>query len=391
MTGLPLVVRNWRIDHESNGTRVSADVGDMNVWFRIPPGVAAAETGDAFLAVALIPAMALGAGLDLTALPPISSELLGRLGDIQDIWTSWNPLMHRIDVRANQRPSRAATMSGGAAFFSGGVDALFTALERRADLDQLVFINGFDFNMTADVFAVARARVARQAALLGMPLVAIETNWIDFTRRHRIARTTSYGGALAGVALLLAPERMVIASSYTYARLVPNGSHPLLDPLWSTGTTQIEHYGCQARRNEKLMAIVKHPEFLQELWVCHRDPVKNCGTCPKCLRLRLSLWLVGKDQLAFPAASGDPVAAWCRVAHHHSERSYLADFTLMAHECGRDDAVRRLNATAQRLRLRGLGHLADAALFGGAISRIRRRGSETPDLLPSGIGREPEW
>jgi hypothetical protein len=391
VTGLPLVVRNWRIDHESNGTRVSADVGDMNVWFRIPPGVAAAETGDAFLAVALIPAMALGAGLDLTALPPISSELLGRLGDIQDIWTSWNPLMHRIDVRANQRPSRAATMSGGAAFFSGGVDALFTALERRADLDQLVFINGFDFNMTADVFAVARARVARQAALLGMPLVAIETNWIDFTRRHRIARTTSYGGALAGVALLLAPERMVIASSYTYARLVPNGSHPLLDPLWSTGTTQIEHYGCQARRNEKLMAIVKHPEFLQELWVCHRDPVKNCGTCPKCLRLRLSLWLVGKDQLAFPAASGDPVAAWCRVAHHHSERSYLADFTLMAHECGRDDAVRRLNATAQRLRLRGLGHLADAALFGGAISRIRRRGSETPDLLPSGIGREPEW
>ena len=391
MTGLPLVVRNWRIDHESNGTRVSADVGDMNVWFRIPPGVAAAETGDAFLAVALIPAMALGAGLDLTALPPISSELLGRLGDIQDIWTSWNPLMHRIDVRANQRPSSAVTMSGGAAFFSGGVDALFTALERRADLDQLVFINGFDFNMTADVFAVARARVARQAALLGMPLVAIETNWIDFTRRHRIARTTSYGGALAGVALLLAPERMVIASSYTYARLVPNGSHPLLDPLWSTGTTQIEHYGCQARRNEKLMAIVKHPEFLQELWVCHRDPVKNCGTCPKCLRLRLSLWLVGKDQLAFPAASGDPVAAWCRVAHHHSERSYLADFTLMAHECGRDDAVRRLNATAQRLRLRGLGHLADAALFGGAISRIRRRGSETPDLLPSGIGREPEW
>ena len=183
----------------------------MNVWFRIPPGVAAAETGDAFLAVALIPAMALGAALDLTALPPVSSELLGRLGDIQDIWTSWNPLMQRIDVRANQRPSSAATMSGGAAFFSGGVDALFTALERRADLDQLVFINGFDFNMSAEVFANARARVARQAALLGMPLVAVETNWIDFTRRHRIARTTSYGGVLAGVALLLAPERMVIA------------------------------------------------------------------------------------------------------------------------------------------------------------------------------------
>ena len=63
----------------------------------------------------------------------------------------------------------------------------------------------------------------------------------------------------------------------------------------------------------------------------------------------------------------------------------------MAHECGRDDVVRRLNATAQRLRLRGLVHLADAAFFGGAISRLRRRGGETPDLLPSGIGREPEW
>ena len=388
---MTLVVRNWCVDHQSNGTRVSADVGDMNVWFRIPPGVAAAETGDAFLAVALIPAMALGAGLDLTALPPISSELLGRLGDIQDIWTSWNPLMHRIDVRANQRPSRAATMSGGAAFFSGGVDALFTALERRADLDRLVFINGFDFNMSADVFADARARVARQAALLGMPLIAVETNWIDFTRRHRIARSTSFGSGLASVALLLAPERMVIASSNTYARLAPAGSHPLLDPLWSTGAMQIEHHGCHARRDEKLMTILKHPEFLQDLWVCHHDPVKNCGACPKCLRLRLSLWLFGKDRLAFPGTSGDPLGAWCRVAHYRSERTFLADLIWMAQDCGRDDAVRRLNATAQRLRLRGLGHLADAALFGGAVSRFRRRAGETPDLSPRGIGPYQEW
>ena len=383
---MTLVVRNWRMDHESNGTRISADVGDMNVWFRIPPGVAAAETGDAFLAVALIPAMALGADLDLTALPPVSSELLGRLGDIQDIWTSWNPLMHRIAVRANQRASSAATMAGSAAFFSGGVDALFTALERRADLDQLVFINGFDFNMSADVFAAARARVARQTALLGMPLVAVETNWIEFTRRHRIARATSFGSALAGVALLLAPERMVIASSNTYARLAPAGSHPLLDPLWSTGATQVEHHGCHARRDEKLMAIAQHPEFLPELWVCHRDPVKNCGTCPKCLRLRLSLWLIGKDQLAFSGASGDPVGAWCRVADYRSERTFLADLIWMAQDCGRDDVVRRLNATAQRLRRRGLMHLADAAFLGGAISRLRSRAGETPDLSPRGIG-----
>jgi hypothetical protein len=388
---MALVVRDWRMDHESNGTRISADVGDMNVWFRIPPGVRAAETGDSFLAVALIPAMAVGADLDLTALPPVSSELLARLGDMQDIWTSWNPLMQRIKVRANEGTSNAPAMHGGAAFFSGGVDALFTALERRADLDQLVFINGFDFNMSADVFADARARVARQAGRLGLPLVAVETNWIDFTRRHRIARSTSCGGALAGVALLLAPERMVIASSYTYARLTPYGSHPLLDPLWSTGATQIEHYGCHARRDEKMMAIAQRPEFLPDLWVCHRDPVKNCGACPKCLRLRVSLWLFGKDQIAFPAASGDPVAAWCRVAHYSSEWSFLADLIWMAHECGRDDVVRRLKATAQRLRLRELVYMADASFLGGAISRLRRRDAETPDLLPWGVGPHPEW
>lgn len=387
---MALVVRNWRIDREADGTRLSADIGDMNVWFRLPAGIAVSEAGDSFLAVALLPAMAAGADLDLTALPPVSSVLVARLGEMQEIWTSWNPLLQRVTVRANEHSWNAPAMPGGAAFFSGGVDALFTALERRADLDRLVLINGFDFKMSAEIFATARARVARQADRVGLPLVAVETNWIDFTRRHRIARVTSYGSGLAGVALALAPERMIIASSNSYARLAPSGSHPLLDPLWSTAATRVEHHGCHARRDEKLQVIAGHPELLHELWVCHQDPVKNCGACPKCLRLRLSLWLLGKDQFAFPGATGDPVAAWCGVAHYRSERLYFEDLIWLARASGRDDVARRLTRTARQLRWRGLARTADALFLGGAISRRRSRTDETPDLLPWGTGPYPE-
>jgi hypothetical protein len=66
-----------------------------------------------------------------------------------------------------------------------------------------------------------------------------------------------HGAALAAVALLFQDRlgKILIPPTYSYADLLPWGSHPLLDPLWSTEQTTIEHEGCEATRVEKAAYI----------------------------------------------------------------------------------------------------------------------------------------
>jgi CubicO group peptidase (beta-lactamase class C family) len=62
---------------------------------------------------------------------------------------------------------------------------------------------------------------------------------------------------LAAIGHLLAPafERIYIAASVNYRDLFPWGTHPLLDPLWSSELLEFVHHGCAARRIEKLRFI----------------------------------------------------------------------------------------------------------------------------------------
>jgi hypothetical protein len=112
-----------------------------------------------------------------------------------------------------------------------------------------------------------------------------------------------HGAALAAVAHALAPNhgKVYIASSQSYANLHPWGSHPLLDPLWSSEAVQIVHDGGETRMN-KLRVLVQYPEVLARLRVCWENPGSyNCGLCGKCVRTMLGLYALGVEHCAaFP-------------------------------------------------------------------------------------------
>ena len=99
------------------------------------------------------------------------------------------------------------------------------------------------------------------------------------------------------MALLLSSlfKRIYIPSSETYAHLEPCGSHPLLDPLWSTEHLQIVHDGCEATRIEKVRKIAQHEVALKKLRVCweNKENAYNCGVCEKCIRTMISLYAIG--------------------------------------------------------------------------------------------------
>jgi hypothetical protein len=135
----------------------------------------------------------------------------------------------------------------------------------------------------------------RVAAATGKQLLPVVTN----VRRYgaRIAPwTLMHGGAMASIALALgdAFRRVLIAASATYSTVQPWGTHPLLDPLWSTERLEFVHDGCELDTIDKTRFIIRSPLALETLRVCPGyGPAYNCGRCMKCLRTMIDLMQVG--------------------------------------------------------------------------------------------------
>jgi hypothetical protein len=292
------------------------------------PGPAGGHPDDAVLATALLPAMAAGDALTIES--AVSRRLLDNVPTIQDVFATWSrdkevtrgwdPVFRRISVHAPARPAAVRASDGGcAAFFTGGVDSFYTAVQRREELSALVFVHGFDVPLGD---AELRARVARElrlaAGALGLPLFEVETDvrelsepsvrWLDY-----------HGAALAGVALLLAPwfRTVYVPATMTYSSLDPLGSHPLVDPLWSTEDVELVHDGCEATRLDKLRTIASCDAARAFLRVCPKnwDGAYNCGRCEKCLRTMVAVALLdGSPQFAsLPALDDEALRRIARV------------------------------------------------------------------------------
>lgn len=113
-----------------------------------------------------------------------------------------------------------------------------------------------------------------------------------------------HGAALASAALTIGGlcKKVIIPASTTYLDLTPWGSHPMLDPLWSNGTTAIITDGCETSRVKKVTDWIGQSELaLKTLRVCFYD--YNCGKCEKCVRTMLALYSKGilKDCATFPS------------------------------------------------------------------------------------------
>lgn len=381
----PLVVDHWSKSLWAGETRVSARVDGYEVYFQGASLEDAPARADAFLAVTLLQAMQQNRVLDLSALPPVSSGLLARITEIQDIWCCWNPLLHRVQIRAVEAPTPPGTQN--LTFFSGGVDAVHTAMSLGDKAGRLVFVNGFDFELDDAAFAASKERVERIAAQLGQKLLTVKTNWIAYTRSLQIARSTSHGTCLAAVAHLHNPPNAHIASSTSWLGLYPWGTHPFTDKLWGSDHIVFHHHGKNTTRPEKIAFIAKRPELLKHLWVCHDDPVRNCGKCKKCLRTHAALVMAGADTSAFPATQQDIVRTWLlEESTSHSETAFLQEVLLAVQATGRQDLLNILAYSEKAVIRRSVMRRLWRRLLPGLASKRDKK----TDLLPWGSGPRPD-
>ncbi len=291
---------------------VEAGSGRHEVVFRVPAEVAGAPVdveqaaADAAVALCLLPAMQ--ASEDLAVAGPVSPRLLTGAAQVADVFCAWDHALHPTDryyqpiavrgdrvVEAGTPPGR-----GTAAFFTGGVDSFHTAVEHRDELDALVYVHGFDVALADTALrSEVAGRLRESAAALGLPLIEVETDLRTSGLVAAVPWPDHHGAALAAVAHLLASrfDRVLVPATHTYARLEGLGSHPLLDPLWSSEAVRIEHVGAGATRVAKLRRIVEEPAATAHLRVCWENPggAYNCGRCEKCVRTGVAVRIAGVE------------------------------------------------------------------------------------------------
>jgi 7-cyano-7-deazaguanine synthase in queuosine biosynthesis len=286
-------------------------VTDQGIW--IESDVSLASAADWTIPLRLMWAVSEGQPANLGSASPL---LAGNLETLRDIYVSWTG-GHQIPITYEISSDVTAPASGVSLFFSGGVDSCYSLIKHRDEIDNLVLVHGFDVPLAdTKTFALVEAQAREVARLFGKRLIVVRTN-MRWERPSVLPMTNlrwewphvpcgwfmCHGAAMASVAHALAPNhgKIYIASSHSYADLHPWGSHPLLDPLWSSETVQIIHDGGELRI-DKLRAVVHYPEVLARLRVCTESlGSDNCGLCEKCVRTMLGLRAMGVDRCdAFP-------------------------------------------------------------------------------------------
>ncbi len=278
-----------------------------------------------FLVGCLVPALHFGErriALNRKICPTLMEGLKTAMA-VLSFWSkdTWRPLV--IEAHARRRPRHRRQSRRTALFLSGGIDSLAALqISRRthpfdhpdAIQDGLV-VHGFDIGgvvrrgMKYPVFHRALESLKPVARDARLDLIPVWTNFRHLCDDRDLWLNRFFGAVLAAVghAFSSRVRNCQIASSYDLPHLHPCGSHPLLDPFYSSHEMRILHRDLELSRIEKIRQVLQWDAAFQNLRVCLANvPDRlNCGRCEKCVRTMLALVALGVLQKTRAFAEDD--------------------------------------------------------------------------------------
>jgi hypothetical protein len=298
---------------EATVTWESTDRPPLTIWFATDPDFAEhLDPGpEAFLAATLTPAMHHGE-VRLAVDGAVCPVLLEGAHDAADWLATWYPGAAPPSIEADVARSSDPPAPCAAMFLSGGVDSLSLLRRNTSDVapthpvrvTTCFLIHGFAIDRDgrqreSDEAARDRlARLDRVSRTVGASTIPVRTN----VRRLDADRTfwidQFHGAALSSVAHAIgARHGTVHIASGDIDRSRPHGSHPFIDPMWSSYRRRLHHDTMRFSRLEKTAQVADWPDALEVLNVCtqHTAGATNCGRCEKCVRTKLMLLAVGTD------------------------------------------------------------------------------------------------
>lgn len=365
--------------------RVEWDDGDRppaELYFATDPihGDDLVAAGDAFLAPGAILAMEHGERrlvLDAETCPFLVDGVQVALDVLRD-WYGGEP--PRLETEVRSRPLATGPRRSALAF-SGGVDSTYTLWRNRRTIPSSHpgrIADGFLVQSLGRAPYNARAMEAvhRIAEAAGLTLISVFTNLRELDPRSEFWERKLLGAGVAAIGHLF-PARiqdLVLASTYRVDMIHPYGSHPMIDPLYSSYEVRIRHGAFDVSRLQKTRALLEWDVVAANLNVCVKreplaDDVLNCGECPKCLRTRLTYLALGIDDR--PAFSGPALSAELvegRMRFDDAGWLFLGELLEPLRGAGHGDLADALLRVRRRNRFREL----DGRYFGGVVAGGRR-------------------
>jgi len=267
----------------------------------------------AFLVGCLLPAMHFGEkrlSLDVEVCPLLREGLDTVMALIHEWYgNGYRPL--KIESKTSTKPVRNDRPARAGLFLSGGFDSLAAlrlnklhyAPDHPGSVKDCFLIHGFDIGgvvkrgMKYHVFERAKAAMAPIAKDAKVELIPVYTNIRHLCDDRDLWLEKFFGAVLAAVAHTFVSRinLVYIASSYDIPNLVPCGSHPLIDPAYSSYDLRIIHRDVELPRMDKIRLIAAWDVAFQNFRVCLANVTDrlNCGKCEKCVRTMTELTAIG--------------------------------------------------------------------------------------------------
>jgi hypothetical protein len=293
---------------------------------------------------------------------PVCPLLVANLSIVASQVGRWFPELPPMPViEADHEYRRPATRV--ATFLSGGVDSL-TTIRSLTSLHAV----GHPDRPTAAVVAdyqylgtIARdetdARFTRSKETareickdVGLDVIPVQSNFCQLNRSVTFWMYRYHGSFFASMGHFLSGDFRLLhlASSYPVTHLRPWGSHPLLDPYYSSQHVRISHHGVELSRLQKVRQLADWPLALNRMYVCtsRTSNGRNCGVCEKCVRTKLHLLVEGRLSDAGAFDQNDVSEADVRAIRIKTEgaRLFIEEALPGLERLGRSDLVAAVHA-----------------------------------------------
>jgi len=267
---------------------------------------------DAFLVGCLLPALHLGEKRIFIEgeICPFLKEGVQVAMNILSHWTGGRYAPIRVeagirkDVIVPESPRTGMVMSGGMDSLAAlRLNRMNYPTDHPAYVKDSFFLHGFDIGGVVErgakihVFDRAVNAISKITEDAGTTLIPVYTNIRHLCDERQLWLDSFFGAVLAAMSHSFAGRNslMFIGSSYDIPNLHPCGSHPLLDPEYSSYGMRIRHRDYELSRLEKIKTVSGWETAFQNFRVCLANVPDqlNCGRCEKCVRTMTELTALG--------------------------------------------------------------------------------------------------
>lgn len=229
----------------------------------------------------------------------VSEKFLKGARKALDIYLEWGA-PHDVDLSGFTPVVHKKGGDKVACFFTLGVDSFYTLINNIDEIDDIIYVVGFEVRLKPQVLKEVIETIQRVADYFGKNAVFIHSNVRD--RLDKFVEWYKYGHGPALASVALAHEhlykKIYIAASNTMTIIQKASTHPYIDHLWSTETLQFVH-DSPITRVEKMKKIAEHQFAVDLIRVCFQGKEYNCNKCEKCVRTMITLKLLGLESKSF--------------------------------------------------------------------------------------------